>query len=129
MSWLGETPDLLEAARATVRGEVMPSVAPERRYEAAMVANAIGIAAREARQGAAAREAERADLAAFLGEGGGGGTGTSLGELRRRLCRDLRAGRLDAEAEARLRGMLLAAVRRRLAISNPGSSGRGGTTP
>jgi hypothetical protein len=104
VSWLGETPDLLEAARAALRGEVMPSVAPERRYEAAMVANAIGIAAREVGQGAAAREAERADLAAFLGE-----DGASLDELRRRLCRDLRAGGLGAEAEARLRGLLLAA--------------------
>ena len=80
-----------------------------------MVANAIGIAAREVRQGAAAREAERTDLAAFCGEG----AAASLDDLRRRLCRDLRAGSLDAEAEARLRGLLLAAVRRRLAISNP----------
>jgi hypothetical protein len=115
MNWLDEAPDLLEAARAALRGEVMPAVAPERRYEAAMVANAIGIAAREVRQGAAAREAERAELAAFCGEG----SAASLDDLRRRLRRDLRAGSLDAAAEARLRGLLLAAVRRRLAISNP----------
>ena len=31
MSWLDEAPDLLEAARAALRGEVMPAVAPERR--------------------------------------------------------------------------------------------------
>lgn len=114
MSWLDDAPDLLEAARGALRGEVMPAVAPERRYEAAMVANAIGIATREVGQGAAAREAERADLAAFCG-----GEGAPLDELRRRVCRALRAGDLGAEAEARLRGLLLAAVRRRLAISNP----------
>ena len=114
--WLGETPDLLEAARAALRGEVMPAVAPERRYQAAMVANAIGIAAREVRQGAAAREAERADLAAFYAADGG----TSLVELRRRLCGELRAGDLGGTAvDGRLRGLLLAATRRRLAISNP----------
>lgn len=115
MSWLDEAPDLLEAARAALRGEVMPAVAPERRYEAAMVANAVGIAAREVRQGAAAREAERADLAAFYGDDGG----APLDDLRSRLCRELRAGDVGARGEARLRGLLLAAVRRRLAISNP----------
>ena len=115
MSWLGETPDLLEAARAALRGEVMPTVAPERRYEAAMVANAIGIAAREVGQGAAAREAERLDLAAFHAADGD----ASLDDLRRRLCQDLRAADLGGEADGRLRGLLLAAVRRRLAISNP----------
>lgn len=118
MSWLDRTSELLDTARATLRESVAPAVAPERRYEAAMVANALGIAAREARDGAAAREAERADLARFYGAPG---AGPAPDGVRDRLCRDLRAGRFAAGGgdEARLRGLLLAAVRRRLAVSNP----------
>jgi hypothetical protein len=89
-------------------------VAPEARYDAAMVANALGIAAREVLKGEAAREAERADLAALYGE-----PEASVDGLRRRLCRDIRAGTLPEAAESRLRAVLLDAVRRRLAISNP----------
>lgn len=117
MSWLDRAPELLDTARATLRDAVAPAVAPERRYEAAMVANAIGIAAREARDGAAAREAERTDLAVLYGVTA---DGTAPDGLRDQLCRDLRAGRFAGGAdEGRLRGLLLAAVRRRLAISNP----------
>ena len=124
-SWLEAVPELLDAARATLREAVAPAVAPERRYEAAMVANAIGIAAREARGGASAREAERAELATLYaatpgGAGGGPDDAASLDGLRRSLCRDLRAGAFAGpDGEARLRGLLLAATRRRLAISNP----------
>ena len=77
MSWLRATPDLLEVARAALRENVLPRVAPEGRYDAAMLANALGIAARELAQGAAAREAERADLGALLGD-----PAASLDELR-----------------------------------------------
>jgi uncharacterized protein DUF6285 len=114
MSWLRATPELLEVARSTLRDVVMPAVPPERRYEVAMAANAIGIAVRELREGSAAREAERVDLAALLGD-----PDASLDELRARLCREIRAGSLPQAAEPRLRALLLAAVRRRLAISNP----------
>lgn len=114
MSWLRATPDLLEVARAALRENVLPRVAPEGRYDAAMLANALGIAARELAQGAAAREAERADLGALLGD-----PAASLDELRVRLCREIRVGSLPEHVEPRLRAALLAAVRRRLAISNP----------
>jgi hypothetical protein len=114
LSWLRATPELLEVARATLRENVLPRVAPEGRYDAAMLANALGIAARELAQGAVAREAERADLAALLGD-----PEASLDDLRARLCREIRAGSLPESAEPRLRAVLLAAVRRRLAISNP----------
>jgi hypothetical protein len=114
VSWLRATPDLLEVARAALRENVLPRVAPEGRYDAAMLANALGIAARELAQGAAAREAERADLGALLGD-----PAASLDELRARLCREIRSGSLPPAAEPRLRALLLAAVRRRLAISNP----------
>ena len=125
MSWLRATPELLEVARSTLRDVVMPAVPPERRYEVAMAANAIGIAVRELAQGAAAREAERADLAALLG----GDPEAALDDLRRELCRAIRAGDFPPEDEPRLREVLLAAVRRRLAISAPDQGGRGRTTP
>jgi hypothetical protein len=99
MSWLRATPELLEAARATLRDLVMPAVPPERRYEAAMVAHAIGVAVRELREGPAAREAERADLAALLGAD----PAATLDGLRRELCRAIRAGDVPPAAEARLR--------------------------
>jgi hypothetical protein len=125
MSWLRATPELLEVARSTLRDVVMPAVPPERRYEVAMAANAIGIAVRELREGSAAREAERADLAALLG----GDPEATLDDLRRELCRAIRAGDFPPEDEPRLREVLLAAVRRRLAISAPDQGGRGRTTP
>ena len=94
MSWLRATPDLLEVARAALRENVLPRVAPEGRYDAAMLANALGIAARELAQGAAAREAEHADLGALLGD-----PAASLDELRARLCREIRSGSLPPAAE------------------------------
>ena len=124
MSWLRATPELLEVARAALRDVVMPAVPPERRYEVAMAANAIGIAVRELREGPAAREAERADLAALLGD-----PEAALDDLRRELCRAIRAGDFPPEDEPRLREVLLAAVGRRLAISAPDQGGRGRTTP
>jgi hypothetical protein len=122
VSWLDATPDLLEVARSTLRGAVLPAVAAERRYEAAMVANALGVAARELRLGPAAREAERADLAALLDAP----DATLLDELRRRLCRELRAGGWGPPGgdEARLRALLRAGALRRLAISNPDRLGK-----
>ena len=50
-----------------------------------------------------------------------------LDALRRALCRALRAGDLPPGAEPRLRKVLLAAVRCRLAVSNPEKAGRGRT--
>jgi hypothetical protein len=114
MSWSEASAGLLDIARLTLRESVQPAIAAERRYEAAMVANAIGIAARALRLGAAAEAAEAADLARFYDT-----TGDSITSLRARLCRELRAGDIRPESEPSLRAMLWAATRRRLAISNP----------
>ena len=114
MSWLDATPELLEAARATLRAEVMPALPPEQRYQGAMIGNALAIAARELLSGPGAREAEGRELAALLGDGE-----SVLEPLRRRLCREIRAGAHDGERAAALRAVLRQAVRRRLAISNP----------
>jgi hypothetical protein len=114
LSWLDATPDLLEVTRGVLRGELLPALPPERRYQGAMIANALAIATRELRVGAAGREAERAALAALLDA-----SGSLLDELRRRLCREIRAGAWDKGQATELRPILQAAVRNRLAISNP----------
>jgi hypothetical protein len=119
MSGLDATADLLNVAHATLRETVLPHVAAVARYEAAMVANALAIAAREVELGARAREAERDLLARFCGT-----PDAPLAELRARCCADLRAGGLDRAREPGLRRLLHEVVHARLAISNP-AYGRG----
>jgi hypothetical protein len=115
MSFLGATADLLEVARATLREAVLPQLGAEARYEAAMIGNALAIAARELRLGPKARAAERELLSTFYEK-----PEASLDTLRRHLCRDLRAGGPGPEREAELQALLRAVVHARLAISNPG---------
>ena len=95
MSYLGATADLLQVARGALRERVMARLDGEGRYEAAMVANAMAIAVRELELGPAARAEEHELLARFYGT-----PEASLGELRQRLCRDLRAGVDRARARA-----------------------------
>lgn len=112
MSWLAATAELLAVARATLREQVMPGLEADRRHRAAMVANALAIASRELALGGKARAEEQALLAALYD-----GPPASLDALRRRLCRDLRAGRIADTRE--LRDLLDRLVQARLAISNP----------
>jgi hypothetical protein len=105
---------LLAVARAALRERVMPRLDGEGRYEAAMIANAMAIAIREVELGTSIRAEERELLAAFYGGGP-----AELDELRRRLCRDLRAGSIASGRAAELDGLLERLVRARLAISNP----------
>ncbi len=115
MSWLGATADLLEVARTVLREQVMPALDGGGRFEAAMVANAMAIAIREIEQGGTARAEEQALLAEFLGVP----TATTLPELRRQLCRELRDGAVLADRPDELRTLLRKVVHARLAISNP----------
>jgi hypothetical protein len=115
MSYLAATADLLEVARTSLREAVLPRLGAEGRYEAAMIGNALAIAARELQLGPRTRAAERELLAAFYRM-----PEAPLDTLRRHLCRDLRAGGPGPEREAELRTLLRATVHARLAISNPG---------
>ena len=112
MSYLGATADLLQVARGALRERVMARLDGEGRYEAAMVANAMAIAVRELELGPAARAEEHELLVRFYDT-----PEASLGELRQRLCRDLRAGVIEHERELRL--LLQRLVHARLQISNP----------
>lgn len=107
--------DLLEIARSTLRESVLPQVAADARYDAAMVANAMAIASRELELGPNVQAEERALLAELYGT-----PEASLTELQRRLCRDLRQGTLEPSRAATLDQLLPRLVHARLAISNPG---------
>jgi hypothetical protein len=115
-SYLESTADLLKVAAVALKADVLPHVEADGRYPAAMVANALAIAARELELGPQARAEERALIAAFFGDDP---SAASLAELRRRLCRELRGPDLPPAREAGLRDLLRRVVEARLAISNP----------
>ena len=93
-----DAPGLVSIALRTFRDSVLPAVPPERRFEALMIANALGIAEREL--------AAKPDAA--------------LEARIPQLCRDIEAGAYDApERQADLRKVLWELTRARLAISNP----------
>ncbi len=111
-----EIASLLLAARGELRQRLMPGLAGEDRYLAAMIANCMAIAARVLERGEETAEAERRALAALYDSDAGE---PSLEALRRRLARDIRAGAFDGPREAELRAALEARVRARLAIGDP----------
>ena len=81
--------DLLEAAAATLRQEVIPALDGAPAYQARMVANILGIAIREWRVGAADDRAELAGLGELLGRAEG-----DLRGLNRELAARIRNGDL-----------------------------------
>lgn len=98
---INDEPDargLVSIALRTFRDSVLPAVPAERRFEALMIANALGIAEREL--------AAKPDAA--------------LEARTPQLCRDIEAGAYDPpERQADLRKVLWELTRARLAISNP----------
>lgn len=106
---------LVEAARAHVAAAILPHVPAERRYDAAMIQNALAVALRQlADQGATAR-AERAAIAAWL-DAAGIAPGDDPG---RTLATALRSGRLDDADVTGLWRLLASSVAARLRIANP----------
>jgi hypothetical protein len=114
---------LLQVARETLLAELLPKLSAEQEYAALMIANAMGIAVREAELGNAALTEELDMFAGLYGGGGvaqaGSGTAQRLRVLRARLANEIRCGKFDHEAGKRLRRMLLERVRMQLRISNP----------
>lgn len=106
---------LVEAARAHLVAAILPHVPAERRYDAAMIQNALAVALRQlADQGATARS-ERDATSAWLDA-----AGLAPGDdPRRTLARALRSGRLDNADVTGLWRLLASAVAARLRISNP----------
>lgn len=103
--------ELLAEARRLLREELAPSLEGGRRYQALMIANALGMAERELLAGERPLEAERKALAELLGREG------SLATLNAAFAAALRDGRLAGDPEAY--ALLLAETRSRVAESNP----------
>jgi hypothetical protein len=116
--------ELLNAARAVLRGKLLGQLPADRRYDARLVAKTIAIATSELANGTQPERAELDALAALLHE-----TPQSDGTARRqlamsyeRLCADIRSGSTDpgtARYPATL-AHLRAITLRALGESNPG---------
>ena len=105
----GKDPEaLLALAAETLKAEIAPALPPEKRYAAAMVANALEIAARAA---AVEEEAQAFELLDPFYEDGDG----TLADL----ARDIRAGKISDESHPELRRRLRAHVVRELKVRNP----------
>ena len=116
--------ELLDVARALLRGDLLGALPEARRYEALMVANAIAIAGRVLERGDAPERAELASLAGLMGAGGSivpDMTREQLRVLYASLVDEMRAGKITPGTEhhrdvyAHLRRMVLD----RLRESNP----------
>ena len=93
----------------TLRADLAESLPPEKRYAAAMIANALDIARREI--GDEARETATWALLDKAYEEGEGSLAA--------LSRDIRAGEIDDDAVAGLRGLLRNLLVAELKIANP----------
>ena len=113
MNLPGELVDLLRTAREVLRERIAPAVPAELRFETAMVANAMAIAARAGERLPGAAEAE--GLRRLYPEA----VDAPLAALRARLVADIRAGRLDGAGARLVADVLAPRVGERLALSNP----------
>jgi Domain of unknown function (DUF6285) len=105
---------LLDFARTALLRDLAPHLPAERQHEAALIARAMAIAAREAAAGDAPLAARRAALAEIFGHG-------DLGILLGRLAAAIRAGAYDAPGAAReqVKRLLWAITLQKLSESNP----------
>jgi hypothetical protein len=122
MTCAGDIADLLDVAREALRNDILPALAPERRYVALMVAHAMAIAARECALGEDAYRREAARLGGLAGDvpAPAEPAAADLPALRRAVSAAIRDGRFDdpAHAEA-LVAALVDIVSARVAISQP----------
>lgn len=116
---------LLDAARRHLLEELLPLLPDERRLDVLMIANAMGIAGREAQAGGAALRAALSRLAAIYEEAVPDALSEEearalLSRFNRRLAEDIRAGVFDSGPKrAVLLAHLEATTRARVAITNP----------
>ncbi len=110
--------ELIRIANATLTGEVLSGAKPEHVYPLRMIANALGIAARELETQAATATAESHGLDALYDTAD---ATASLPSRNRRLAQDIRLGKFESGAalEAQLRQHLLDMARAKLAATYP----------
>ncbi len=122
---IADAPALLAEARRLLLEELLALLPPERRVDALMIANAVGMAQRTLAAGDRPLRDALGRIAALYGEDAPAAetlddVERALAGLERRLAADVRAGRFDDPARrARLVAHLEATTRARLAISNP----------
>ena len=106
---------LLDAARHSLRRDILPALDGDRRYVAAMVANALAVGSRALSLGSELEARQRTMLAALYDAP----EAISLRQLERRLAFELRTARLTPDREEQVRAALLGRVLARLELSNP----------
>ncbi|MEQ9042507.1 MAG: DUF6285 domain-containing protein [Alphaproteobacteria bacterium] len=118
--------ELLEAALEAFTHELLPEAPKEKRYLALMVANAIGIVARDLETSAESLTQERKRLQVLLKLPSSGisdkkALREEVEALNQRLAEAIRKGAFDAPGEARekLQAHLLATTREKLRANNP----------
>ncbi len=120
---------LLQIAASAFRADVLPHVAPEARYAALMVANALEIAERELKGLDTAGHSMLGALALLYGEDAddalsGDDLRRRVEALQHRLCIEIAAGDFDHDGQEVLMDSLEAIVQARLGISNPKALGQ-----
>ena len=113
-------PSLLMLARNILLKDLLPLLPDERRVDALMIANVMGIAARELASGSHPLEAELAGLAHLLGEAAEDESESlteGIERLRWRLVSEIRSGKRDADAA--IHAFLSSAAKAYLGESNP----------
>lgn len=123
----GSAADLLDQGRRTLIEVLLPLLPPDRRYDGHMVANAMAIAARDARHGHQLLREEASGLASLFAASdvveshAPSQLRPLLMELERRLAQEIRRGDYDGAGQRRdaVRRHLRASVERRVRLSNP----------
>lgn len=110
--------ELIRIANATLASDVLPGAKPEHLYPLRMIANALGIAARELEAHDDNASAEHRGLNGLYNAADGT---ESLASRVRTLAKDIRLGRFESSAaqETQLRQHLLTTARAKLAAAYP----------
>ncbi|MHA3904461.1 phosphotransferase [Castellaniella sp. WN] len=122
-----DSPDalvLLEAAHSELMEKLLPVLPGEQRYNAHMIANAIGMAIREHTLGNAVRDAQRQLLQSFYAIHASNRDGHALSDL----ARDIRDGHFTVEQQPSLLSLMDSLMNLELSISNPKRLQSGKTT-
>jgi len=118
---MNDHPDALELIRIasqTLVQDILPGALPEQRYTLRMIANALGIAARELELRDTDSALETLGLNTLYGETK---NAEDLQQRNRQLSRDIRRGTFESNSaqQAKLRQHLLATARAKLAAAYP----------
>jgi hypothetical protein len=129
MKDIADAAELLTTARELLTSELLPALPKDQRYAGLMIANALGIAAREQRWGDMASRGEASRLVQLLVDAAcahdepaaaHSTAERSVWELRRALCGAIRRGVFDDEARQQmLMAHLMQAATDWVAVSNP----------